>query len=414
MRRAVSVLLLAIACTQQPSLPSPTPMAEPSRTIAASAAPSRTVAGIPVSTSSPTNRPFGIVQAFPLGPLRGDWVFALRETQTDVSGVVRVELLCMPLGESTARVAATYLQPAGGVDPVLPNGIASQLSPDGRRIVLGVPGGTRFGELVLVDLEQGSVRSLGQGILPVWGSSDRIAFLRQHPTDFRGAATSWIMEPASGAVTQIPDDATPLVWHRDTLVVSVSGGIELRVPADARTGLSFPMALDTVPLGERAASALPQSGVTVVAVPTFDGGESPGTHRIEVISTPGAGSRETVASEFGTYSEVRFAEPRWNPHPDVRQILYRRGGTRRYEVQIVDLRTGRDVTATVTGIARRAEWTPDGEQIVYITDQRGLGYPGTEVRSIRPISGRDDRLLMTIVPGSIARFRDVATFRYAP
>jgi hypothetical protein len=383
MRRVAAVLLLAMACTQPttPS-PSPSPASTPSPTQAA------------VFTPGPTTNPFGIVQAFPLGDLRGDWVFAIRESQVPIlGGAVQVELLALPIVDNKPRVVVSYVQPAGGVNFPFPNGIAGQLSPDGLRIVLGVEGRSRGGELVVVDLQRGTVQSLGEGVLPVWGSSQRIAFQRRHPTDVYGAGTS---------------------WHRESLVVRVPGGIEIRVPADSRVGMPFPMTLDNVPVGERPVSDLAQSGVTAVAVATVEGGDAMAVHRIEALSTPGAGGRQTVTSATGTAVEVRFAEPRWNPHPEVLQILYRRDGTRGHEVHVVDMQTKRDVVATVIGVARRAEWTPDGEQIVYITDTRGPELPGTQVREIRPISGRDDRLLMSTEVGFTSWFRDVATFRYPP
>jgi hypothetical protein len=407
MRRVLASVLLAAACTQ-PSLPSPsstsTPATEPSATVAATSLP----------TSSPTN-PFGIVQAFPLGALRGDWVFALRESQIPIDASVLVELLAMPLAESgTPRVVVSFQQPPGGVNLPLPNGIGGQLSPDGRSIVLGVDGRTRGGDLAVVDLERGTVRLLGEGVLPVWGSSQRIAFQRRHPTDVYGVGTSWLIDPAGGAVTRIPDDAAPLAWHRNTLAVRVRDGIELRVPAESQNGLRFPMMVDNVPVGERPISTLVQSGVTVLAVPTSEGSDTAQVHRIEVLSTPGAGSRQTVAAEVGSYVEVRFAEPRWNPHPEVLQIIYRREGSRRRELHIVDVQSGRDVAATTAGVARRAEWTPDGEQIVYTTDLRLADGPATQVRATRPLSGRDDRLLMSTEPGvRVSSFRDVATVRYA-
>ena len=401
MRRVAAVLLVAMACTQ-PSSPSPSP-ASPALTQPA------------VATPFPRSNPFGIVQAFPLGDLHGDWVFAIRESQIPIlGGAVQVELLALPIVDNKPRVVVSFVQPAGGVNFPFPNGIAGQLSPDGLRIVLGVEGRSRGGELVVVDLQRGTVQSLGEGVLPVWGSSPRIAFQRRHPTDVYGPGTSWLIDPAGGALTRIVDDAIPLAWHRNSLVVQVPSGIEIRVPADSPAGMPFPMRLDNVPVGERPASDLTQSGVTALAVATVDGGDVTAVHRIEAVSTPGAGGRETVTSATGTAVEVRFAEPRWNPHPDVLQILYRREGTRAHEIRVVDMETKQDVVATVIGVARRAEWTPDGEQIVYITDTRAAEFPGTQVREIRPLSGRDDRLLMSTEVGFTSWFRDVATFRYPP
>lgn len=406
MRRAALALVLAISCTQPPS-PSSSP---------ASPSPGAVATRSPVVVTAPptqsTANPLGIVQAMPLGPLSGSWVIALRETQ-QVDGYVRVEVIATPFGISSPRVAVSFVQPSGGVNLPAPNGIGGQLSPDGRSIVLGVEGRTRGGELFVVDLEMGRARSLGEGVMPVWGGAG-IAFQRRHPTDVYGAGTSWIIDPAGGSPTHIPDDAVPLLWHRDSLVVATVTGLEIRVPADARSGFPIPAKLDNGPVGERPVSDRAASGVTVLAVPTFTGTDIAATHRIEVVSTPGAGTRETVASAEGSFLETRFAEPRWNPNPEVRQILYRREGSRGRALRILDLGGGRDLVATTRGVPRRAAWSPDGEQVVYTTDPLTADGPATQVRSIRPLSGRDDLLLLETELGQTQSFRDVASFDYGP
>jgi hypothetical protein len=404
MRRAALAALLAISCTQAP-VPSPSP----SPSLGAVVTPS------PIATAPPTQattNPFGLVQAMPLGPLSGSWVIALRETQ-QVDGNVRVEVIATPFGVNSPRVAVSFVQPAGGVNLPAPNGIFGQLSPDGRSIVLGVEGRTRGGELFVVDLEMGRARSLGEGVLPVWGGA-RIAFQRRHPTDVYGAGTTWLVDPAGGTPTRIPDDAVPLLWHRDSLVVATAAGLEIRVPADARTGFPIPVKLDNPPFGERPVSDFAASVVTVLAIPTFTGTDTAATHRIEVVSTPGAGSRETVASLDASFYDGRFAEPRWNPDPEVRQILYRREGGRDRALRILDLDGGRDLLATTRGLARRAAWSPDGEQIVYTTDPLAADGPATQVRSIRPLSGRDDLVILETEQGQTQSFRDVACFDYGP
>ncbi len=135
----------------------------------------------------------------------------------------------------------------------------------------------------------------------------------------------------------------------------------------------------------------------------------PYEHRIEVLSTPGGGSRTVVARETGRSTEIRFAHPRWNPRAD--QVLYRIEGTRRLETHVVDVNTKQDLVARISGVARAAEWTPDGEQIVYLTDPRSASGHATEVRVVRPISGRDDRLLM-ISGGDGTRFASIAARGY--
>src|SRR6267143_7176745 len=112
MRRLVAIVLVAVACTQPSVLwPSPSPSSTASPTQAA------------IFTPGPTTNPFGFVQAFPLGDLRGDWVFAIRESTIPIlGGAVQVELLALPIVDNKPRVVLSFVQPAGGVNFPFANG----------------------------------------------------------------------------------------------------------------------------------------------------------------------------------------------------------------------------------------------------------------------------------------------------
>lgn len=410
--RAVLALAISAACT--PPVATPTP--------------SVTDASVTVPPASvPSASPRAVVQGLQtsaLGTLRGDWVFAVRETYVPEGVRVRVEVLAMPLseqGSGTAqgpRVVASYLKSAGGI--TLPPGevLPRQFSPDGRRLALNTPMG-----IVVVELETGVASLLAEGQDPVWGGGARIAFIRGDPSAPRTLMTTWIIPAAGGTPAEHPCGVA-FAWSYDgsACIRPAAGGLVLDFPDQPATApaLGWSITLEPPGRGGMPVSVRPAAGVTVLAVASNDlpsGGGTQGSavpdpsyeHRIEVLSTPGGGSRTVVASERGRFIEVRFAEPRWNPRAD--QILYRIEGSRRRETHIVDAGTKQDVVARVTGIARAAEWTPNGEQIVYLTDPRNPTGPATEVRAVRPISGRDDRMLL---PSGDARitFTSIATRAY--
>lgn len=348
-----------------------------------------------------------------VGPLRGDWVFAIREIYVPDGVRVRVDVLAIPLAEQPAgsvrgpQVVASYLKSAGGVTLPPSEVLPRQFSPDGRRLALNSPMG-----IVLLELETGNARLLADGQDPVWGSGERIAFIRGDPSAPRTQTTTWIVAASGGAPREHICGAA-LAWTSDgsACVRGAAGGIILDDPdrpGALATGWGFrfdSFGRGEVPLGVRPQPArTSRADLTVLAVASTDlpagpavlapvRPEDPHEHRIEVLSEYGGGSQTVVTSERGRFTEVRFAEPRWNPRSD--QILYRIEGSRRLETRIVDANTKEDLVAKISGVARAAEWTPNGEQIVYLTDPRSPVGPASEVRVVRPVSGRDDRLLMT-------------------
>lgn len=411
------ILAISVACSPQIATPTQAPTSASATSVGSSpsVAPPRT----------PPATPRSMVQGLDtsaLGVLRGDWVFAVRETYVPASVSVRVEVLAVPLVDQGAAsraptVVAAYLKSAGGVTLPPKEVLPRQFSADGRRLVLGTPAG-----IVLLELETGAARLLANGQNPVWGSGERIAFVRPDPGSLSGPATTWLVDAAGGTPREsFCGSALAWVFDGSACVRGAAGGIQLESPdAPGMSAIGWSLAFDSAPAYEVPIAVRPQPGVTVLAVASTDlpaGGAGQGPrgdvaygHRIEVLSTPGAGFRTVVASESGRFTEIRFAEPRWNPRAD--QILYRIEGSRRRETHVADLGTKQDVVARISGIARAAEWTPNGEQIVYLTDPQNAIGPATEVRAVRPISGRNDRVLLSSGGDVRATFTSIATRAY--
>lgn len=409
---------ISVACSPQIA----TPTQAPTSASATSFGPSPSAA----PTGTPPATPRATVQGLDtsaLGVLRGDWVFAVRETYVPEGVRVRVEVLALPLGEQGsgaaqgARVVASYLKSAGGVTLPPREVLPRQFSPDGRRLALNTPMG-----IVLLELETGNARLLSEGQDPVWGNGERIAFIRGDPSAPRTQTTAWIVAASGGTPVQHVCGAA-LAWTHDgsACVRGAAGGIILDDPdRPGALGIGWSLRFESAPRDEMPLVVRPRPGVTVLAVVSNDlpagpavlgptDPSAPYEHRIEVLSTPGAGLRTVVARESGRFTEIRFAEPRWNPRAD--QILYRISGSRRLETHVVDIGTQEDVVARISGVARAAEWTPSGEQIVYLTHPRSATGPATEVRAVRPISGRDDRVLIGVGPDR-SSFTSVATRGY--
>src|SRR5688500_13665048 len=426
----ISVMAIVAACAPQVA----TPTTSPTATATADATAPAPASGSPAPAPAPPPASPGLavagLQTLGLGQLRGDWVFVVRETSV-ADGVrpappavpatgarIQVDVIAMPLDGTDQRIVASYLKSAGGVTLPPSEILPRQFSPDGRRLLLNTPMG-----IVLLELETGSAGLLTEGRDPVWGYGDRVAFIRGDPGAPRTQTTTWVVAASGGTPFEHICGAA-LAWTFDgsSCIRPAAGGIVFDSPTQPAQapGFGWSVAFDSHPSYEVPISVRPAAGVTVLAIASTDlprggGGpvqtrtDGPYQHQIEVLSTPGAGHQIVVASESGRLTEVRFAEPRWNPRSD--QIVYRIEGSRRMETHIVDANTKQDVIARISGVARAAEWTPNGEQIVYLTHPGTPIGPATEVRAVRPISGRDDRVLMT-APGS-STFTSVATRGYA-
>lgn len=422
MRLAGALLItLTVACGPQPAGPTPaatSPLTPPAATATAGESPVSSPGGPPPLPSAAVAG----LQTSALGPLRGDWVFAVRETYVPPAVGVRVDIVALPIDGSgpagqPPRVAASYVKAAGGVTLPPPEVLPRQFSSDGRRLALSIPDG-----VVVVSLETGGASLVAPGgRSPVWGAGERIAFHRVDPSAALSTpATGWIVPASSGTPTE-HRCGSAIAWTHDgsACIRGATGGIVLE-DSDASPGTGWPVRFDVVSTGELPLGVRPQPGPTVLAVASTDvppgpavpgqrSAEDPHEHRIEILRAAGA-SHDVVAREAGHYTEIRFAEPRWNPRAE--QILYRISGSRRLETHVVDLGTKQDVVARITGVARAAEWTPNGEQIVYLTDPHTPIGRATEVRAVRPLSGRDDRVLMAAAADAQVGFTSVVARGY--
>ena len=420
--RLAGALLIATAAACGPLLAGPTPTAtSPLTPPAATQAAGESPVSSPGGPSPLPPATVAGLQTSALGPLRGDWVFAVRETYVPPAVGVRIDVVALPLdgsgGAGQPRVAASYVKAAGGVTLPPPDVLPRQLSSDGRRLALSIPAG-----VVVVALETGAASLVAPGgRSPVWGAGERIAFHRVDTSaSLSTPPTGWIV-PASGGTAREHRCGSAIAWTYDgsACIRGAAGGIVLDDP-DGSPGTGWPVRFDVVPTGELPLGVRPQPGPTALAVALTDlprgpavlaqrSPEDPHEHRIEILRAVGA-SNDVVSREVGHYTEIRFAEPRWNPRAE--QILYRISGSRRLETHVVDLGTRQDVVARISGVARAAEWTPNGEQIVYLTHPDTPIGRATEVRAVRPLSGRDDRVLMTAAGLAQVAFTSVATRGY--
>lgn len=401
MRCLVLALALAIvSCTTTTIVPSASPAAPPPASLAI-AAPS--VAATSTATVAPSD-PYGPIVTTALGVLTGDQVMWLQERGETNNTRILVELMVMPLGGGPAKVAVAYRKSAGGVGLEPQNAIARQLSPDGRRIVLHTPKG-----IVLFDLENGSQRVLASGVLPVWRLGDTIAYYKPISEATYGGGDIWLVD-TNGRDRQFPAQGAPLAWTRDGMLMV--GRLE---PSGRLTPVLYGLALgqswtpftslkDFIsPGGSNVVPLTTKPTVNFIAAMALTDARGDNAH-IDVISLIGATTQDVGPRASGSFVGALLEEPRWNPAAD--QILYRRARAAVRETWIYDLQTRSDVKASMSVSASRAEWTPDGEQIVYLSADQ----PAT-VRAVRPISGRDDReLYRTLDP--MVRLTDLATFRY--
>jgi len=405
-RGLVFVGVLLVACMSPTVAPSPSPGTTSSPTAVTATPPTP-------ATSSPSavpSDPYGPIVTHALGPLHGDQLLWTQEQVEKGNTTIRVDLLVLPLAGGTPQIAVSYRKSAGGIGLEPQNAIARQLSPDGRRIVLHTPKG-----IVLIDLETGSQRILAAGVLPVWRVGETIAYFKPISEATYGGGDIWLVD-TSGHERQFPAQGAPLAWTGDGFLMI--GRLE---PNDRLTPVLYGQALGQFwkPFASFTGSISP-GGDNVAPL-----GTKPGTPNfiaamaltdtrgenghIDVISLIGRTTQDVGPSVTGSFVDLRLEEPRLN---SVGQILYQRNGAGVREIHIYDPNARTDTKATVTGLATRAEWSIDGDQIVYLSADPRDGQ-ATTVRMIRPISGRDDRELYR-VPDTSTRLTDVATLRYSP
>lgn len=352
----------------------------------------RTPTPAPVATPTPT--PFsaalvtGSVETFPLGSLSGEiaWVIAGSEQRATTARTVHA----VPLDGSATRPALRYEAPdeeIGKGARVDSNEIDRQLSPDGRRLLLSVlVGPERRADLVIVDLESGRVDALTatphlDELYPSWSpDGQRVAFTRG-PSGTWGAEI-WVMRTDGGdarAIRAGPCCAGTRVygWTPDSRGVAYDSvgfedaAYEVR---DATTGDVLWNAGRTF----RDADWRPGRPAFVGA---FYDGPHPTAGEIRVADGVGATPRVIASARIDPQNQQpgAYARPRWHPARDlvltIQEAVFP-------VISVLDLQ-GQTVSQRGSGRPHLAEWTADGERIVYVTPRpQGTGPDNVQVERL--------------------------------
>ena len=310
------------------------------------------------------------IDSFPLGPLTGDWAFALRlraESGTTIAELWAVEIY----GER--RMLALRWEETRSFTRTL---LRRQLSPDGKRIVLSTRVDPSIGagyQLTVVELATGATRVLVQGrdqraLTPAWSpDASRIAYVRA--TDAPNDSHLWVVS-ASGGQPRGPlaNASMVLDWSSDGSRVGyrvADGGYAL---IDVASGAQF--VLGTLLQYEDDATSWrqPTAPFRPELVAAFSAATTGGEQTIAVYETPTSPPQVVLREPQPADNISYLREPRWKPSGPL--VLYRRG------VQIFT--TGGFVSGAtppvripLEGRVLRAEWVGNSsgiDSIVYIVD----------------------------------------------
>lgn len=403
------------AASPPPALPSPAA----SVPAATSALPSA------IPTPLPSGRPTGGIEAYPLGPLHGEYAFVLNGGATTTAGAV-AEVWAIPLAGGAPRLAARFVNATTPATSTGDNVLARQLSPDGQQVVLSVAtersaGGEHL-SLFIVDIETGRTTPVGLDDAadrerPAWSPDGRsIAFIKRPiPADGRGGNLFddgiWLVNVDGGGP------------HRIIAPGSQGFGSAAQMygwTADGRVGWSYGWPA-TLTLTNPTSGVETQIGKYVgdfrgfssrATAPRLAGSFSdsmncPGSY---VLVGDGAPERVLVRAPDRPQCPLRIHHVRWNPTRD--EVLYVLESATN-ELHVVEL-SGATHRIAAQADAVLAEWSVDGAHLLYIrrTAQDQLGqfpFRGGELRYTRR-DGSDDRAIFT--PPGIASLSDIAVRTY--
>jgi hypothetical protein len=353
----------------------------------------------------------GAVLTSPLGRLTGEiaWVIAT-SSQASPSRTV----YAVPLDGSRARPAVRYeaLPPDGSADT---NQIDRQLSPDGRRLVLSVRVGPPPGELdlVIVDLETGAVEPLTltpdfDERDPAWSpDGSRIAFVRRIPDRIQSEVR--VMN-ADGSNDQLiftgVQGAFPRIWEwtpdsRSLAYDPISFEDSLYEVRDLTTGVIWQAGGTLLGADLRAASPQFVGGF-------YDSPRTPQSAEMRIADPFGPAPRAVARADLDPQNQVGrgFARPRWHPTREL-VLTIRPAVFPTISVMPLD---GSPPRALGTGRPAFAEWTADGERVVYVTPRpQGTGPANVFVQRLDGTLEREPDNSLFVVGTAIT---DLAVRRY--
>jgi len=342
------------------------------------------------------------------------WVVRQEDVpQPNANPALRFGLILVPLPGGEPRVVVEWERRRSVVGPALPTPAARrQVSPDGRRFVLA----TESRRIVLVDLETGSARQLTsdadfQDDSPVWSPDARaIAFRRS-----RGGleAGIWSMGSDGTGLRRIVigdparvDPLTPVYdWSPDATAICYSEPLnEYRCVnvRDASHAFSDGNVADLAPADWRT-----RSPELVIAVSQRGAGAS----NLYATDLRRPGQSSTIASARA--ADAEFRSPRWHPTAD--EFVYvevRSSGGARLgpSLALFVAVLGSAPRALGTGgVPREPEWSPDGEEVLYLGGESNTSPVNVAVFAAR----RTGTALRTVwLPRTASTLVSLATRRY--
>ncbi len=426
----VIILALAVAMAladarRTATTPAPAPSVSPVPSAASTPA-----SPTPGPTPLPSGRPVGGIEAYPLGPLHGEYAFVVNGGANTMPGAV-AEVWAVPLAGGDPKLAVRYVNATTPSTNTGDNVLARQFSPGGRRLVLAAGtsragGGERVG-LFIVDLEAGRISPVttddsAEYEKPRWSPDGRrIAHIRRpiFPTGITSGPDDgiWIMNvDGSGqrkmTLTPGPESHTGpprvelLGWTPDGRIAWLWPSLEnVLTFTDVDTGAHT---LVRSGFGDIRGLSFRTVAPRLAGVFSDKPGNCPGNF-IAVLD--GAPEQVLVRETGGVQCSPRVHDVRWDPTRD--EVLYVAEIAPKAELHIHDLGT-RDQRIASERWPVLPEWTRDGSHIVYIDrttqlQRSTLPLHGEELRYIAR-DGSGDRAIFT--PPRDASLSDLATRAY--
>lgn len=351
----------------------------------------------PTAPSSGAGRVVGGIKASPLGGLRGDYVFVVKE----IAGAgfsATTEIWAIPLDGRSPQLALAFDKTRAGIVAEAAPEIRHLFAPIGDRLVVSGP----EDDIVIVELATGTLAQLGvKGWYPCWSRDGRwISFQpAPRPDQPPGAAQNVptnVIAPTGGAPKALPFVSSAIEWSPSgALLVDSEQGLLVVDPATGaiRSRLGSTQTADVC-----GSVAFWRRGSPALALTTAVAAGAQVEQRLIVAEDDGSALR-ILARASGSLTDVSFDDPRWNPASD--EVLYRIRRGSQVEIHSIDARSGTDRRIAVP--ARVATWDPSGTKVVYVTAEH-------EVQ----VASRDGLGAQTLLRVSSARERllAIATVRY--